>query len=234
MALPAFYTAMPRRNQLILVYGTPVIIAIALAFWCYKCLGTIGLIDPQYDDTNSHIPASLQHDDPSSIWTSIQAKETEIKASDTAIARRPAIEKQLAELQSSMDAMNGRLPKSNEKAEVRELIERLARDIPKEFGTVQITSVQIVDSGAGGRGTSNEARTVVYQVNFLADQGGLIKYLDEIEQNQRFMAINRISVKSGGFEAEKSGKIIYHPHLCHIDIETKIYNPVTEHHEEAQ
>jgi hypothetical protein len=226
MQLPAFYTSMPRRNQLILIHAVPLAVAIALGFWCYKSMGVIGKIDPDLDDQNNKLPAFLQRDTPDSIWTQIQAKNQAIKDSDAKIAEEPAITKKMEDLKGAKAAMNERLPKSDEKTEVRELLERLAREVPKDFGQVQVLSVNIQDSGAGGHNSGNEPRTVTYQVDLIGDQDGVIKYIDSIEKHQRFMAINRISIRSGGIDIDRARNSIIHlPHFVHIDIETKIFQP---------
>jgi Tfp pilus assembly protein PilO len=220
MPMPAFFSALPRKHQLLIIHGVPVVVAICVAVWCWSLMGTLGKVDNEVDEGN-HLPAALMREQKGSIWEQIQARIKDSASYDAQIQQGPMIKKQLDALQEAIKNLNERLPTESEKSEMREVLDRLARDIPKEFGSVQIKGVSIVDNGAG-RG-SKEPKTVTYQVSMTGDQDGILKYIDEVERFQRFMVVARISINSGGFGMDdKTHKIIYQPHNVSMDIETKV------------
>ncbi len=223
MALPAAFTAMPRRNQLIILHGVPAVVAICLAWWTWSQLGALGRVDNSVDEGNK-LPAALMRDDKASIWAQIKAKQDEIDGYQELINQGPSIKKTLEALKDGIKTLNERLPTESEKAEMREVLERLARDIPKEFGVVQLSKVSISDQGPG-HGSSKEPRTVTYSVELLGDQDGIIKYIDAVERFQRFMVVSRVTITSGGFGAQEKGKMGPMPHHVSLEIETKVNSP---------
>jgi hypothetical protein len=227
MALPAF-SSLPRKNQLAIIYGVPAGIAALLLFWAWKDLGTLGKIDPDIlaaEGKTSKLPAFVQRNTPTGIWTDpdagIIAVQGHIKEKDEIIKRGPDVDRKLASLQGEIKAAQERLPQESEKAEMRDMIERLAREIPKDIGTVELKSVNIVDAGDKG-----DTRTITFQTDLSGDQDGIIKYIDSIEKNTRFMAVSNLSIRSGAVTYDPiSKKIAYALHGVHMDIVTYVYNP---------
>lgn len=224
MAKPAFLAAMSRRNQLFVLYGVPAVIIIGLAYWGWRELAVLGIIDNELDPGN-HLPAFLQRDDPESLWAQITSTQKDIDGYQQTINQEPAITKQLASLKADIEEKKDQLPRESEKSEMRDILERLAREIPKDFGMVKIMSVSISDS-ASNRSAANEARTVTYSVNLIGDQEGILKYIDSIERYRRFMVVNRIALHSGGLSVdEHEHMIVKLPHQVQLEIQTKIYVP---------
>jgi hypothetical protein len=226
MPLPAF-GSLPRKNQLAIVYGVPAAIAALLLFWAWKALGTLGKIDPDIlaAEGISSMSPPFQRNTPTGIWTDpdtgIIALQGHIKEKDEIIKRGPDVDKKLASLQGEIKAAQERLPQESEKAEMRDMIERLAREIPKDIGTVELKSVSILDAGEKG-----DTRTITFQTDLNADQDGIIKYVDAIEKNTRFMAVNNLTIRSGGVNIDSTThKITYGLHAVHLDIVTYVYNP---------
>jgi hypothetical protein len=229
MPLPAF-SSLPRRNQLAIVYGVPAGIAALLLFWAWKDLGRLGRIDPDITDTDgqpipNRLPAFVQRSTPNGIWSDpesgITAIQGHIGEKDAIIKRGAEVDKKLASLQGQIKAAEERLPQESEKAEMRDMIERLAREIPKDIGTVELKSVSILDSGDKG-----DTRTITFQTDLSGDQDGIIKYIDSIEKNTRFMAVNNLSIRSGAVTYDAGAKkLVYALHGVHMDIVTYVYNP---------
>ena len=69
--------------------------------------------------------------------------------------------------------------------------------------------------------------TVIYQVEIAGDLNGLIKYIDNIEKNTRFMSVNQISLRPGGVrtDPQSKGKLIMEPHSVRMDLVTYVYYP---------
>lgn len=220
--LTARYKALPRNQQLITAFAIPLAIAGLFIWMMAKDLAKLG--------PDEAVPRLLQRTNGGlSLWEQIEALKVEIAAKDAIIAQRDGILAQLAELQNDIDAAESKLPRQAEKALIREVIQRLAREVPADVGTVQIKSVRIsedagVKSGrASGRG---EMSTLTYQTELLADTNGLIKFIDKIEKNERFMTVNTINLRSGDISADLTSEVpkpVYTPHQVRLDIVTYVY-----------
>lgn len=216
------FSALPRKHQLSIVYGVPAAIAVLIVYLTWRDLGALGKIDNEIDPSN-RLPAMLQRNTPVSVWTDIRSTQGEIDAKQTIIDRGPAVKATLASLEADIKAYEERLPRETEKAEMREVIEKLARDIPKDIGTVELKSVRIVDD-AGER--NGNMRTITFQTDLTGDLDGILKYIDQLEKNQRFMSVSTLSIKGGAVTADLVGhKPIFAPHSVHMDIVTYVYNP---------
>jgi len=223
--MPAFWTAMPRKNQLMIQHGIPAAIFLLGLFWVYKSLGALGAIDNSID-TDNKFPGILQRNTPDGIWSTIDQTQTQIATLDTTIATGPDVAKQLAALQDDIRNAQAQLPRETEKAEMRDLIERLAKEIPKSIGLIEIKSVQIRDDTDHSSGGGNGPRTLSFSVELVGQQDAIIKYIDSIERNQRFMTVDTISLQSGGLSADPiSHRIIDGLHKVKLNIVTYVYNP---------
>lgn len=224
MPMPAFWTAMPRKNQLMIQHGIPAAIFLLGLFWVYKGLGTLGQIDNAID-TDNKFPSMLQRNTPDGIWATIDQTQTQIATLDATIATGPDIAKRLAALQDDIRNAQAQLPRETEKAEMRDLIERLAKEIPKAVGVIEIKSVAIKDDterSAGG----TEPRTLSFTVDLVGQQDAIIDYIYAIERNQRFMTVDSISLQSGGLTVDPvSHHIIDGLHKVKLNIVTYVYNP---------
>jgi len=227
MPMPAFWTAMPRKNQLIIQHGIPAAIFLLGLFWVYKGLGTLGQIDDAID-TDNKFPSMLQRNTPDGIWATIDQAQTQIATLDATIATGPDIAKRLAALQDDIRNAQAQLPRETEKAEMRDLIERLAKEIPKAVGVIEIKSVAIkddTDRAAGG----TDPRTLSFTVDLVGQQDAIIDYIYAIERNQRFMTVDSISLQSGGLSVDPvSHHILDGLHKVRLNIVTYVYNPDTK------
>jgi hypothetical protein len=226
--MPAFWTAMSRKNQLMVQHGIPAAIFLLGVFWVYKSLGALGQIDNSID-TDNKFPGILQRNTPDGIWAGIDATQTQIATMDATIATGPDIAKQLAALQDDIRNAQAQLPRETEKAEMRDLIERLAKEIPKSVGVIEIKSVQIRDDTDHSSGSGNGPRTLSFSVELVGQQDAIIKYIDSIERNQRFMTVDTISLQSGGLTLDPiSHRIVDGLHKVKLNIVTYVYNPDTK------
>jgi hypothetical protein len=221
--LAARYKALPRQQQLIVAFGVPVVIAGLFIWMTAKDLAKLG--------PDEAVPKLIQRTNAGlSLWEQIEALKIEIAEKDVIIAQRDSIAAQLAELQVDIDAAESKLPRQAEKALMREVIQRLAREVPADLGVVQIKSVRISEDGGGGRSGRTSSRgelsTLTYQTELLADTNGLIKFIDLIEKNERFMTVNTISLQAGEVTADLTAEVPkpeYKPHRVRLDIVTYVY-----------
>jgi hypothetical protein len=150
---------------------------------------------------------------------------SQIKAKEASIARRPAVEAEKKALEADKKSYEDKLPTELEKAEMRRRIEDLAR------GAVTLESVKIIEQadaprrgGPAPRGGLN-TRRITFIAEVRGSLNGLIKYLDAIEANDRFMSVQSITVKPGSVtSARGSDKIVLADHSARIEILTHIYS----------
>ncbi|MBA2482630.1 MAG: hypothetical protein H0V44_18360 [Planctomycetes bacterium] len=218
MALPAF-GSLPKKQQMYILYGVPAAIAALLIFLTWKALGTLGPIDNAIDPSNK-LPGFLQRNTGQGVWNEIVTTQSEIDQKDAVIREKPKLEADLAALQLDIKAAEERLPRETEKAEMRETIERLARDIPADTGSVELQSVQIVD----GNDRGSDIHTITFKTELTGTMEGIIYYIDALEKNQRFMSVNSLVIKGGTLSVDAPNrKIIYGPHVVRMDIVTYVY-----------
>lgn len=216
-ALGSRFKALPRNQQLGILFGIPVVIALTAGYFGWKVLGDLGA-DPT-------IPGFLRRE--GGVWATITQVQDQVAEKQKIIDRKPQIEATLRDLQDDIQAAEERLPRAAEKAQMREVIERLAREIPPELGTVKLKSVRITeDAPQPGTGKRGGLSTVTYQTEVQGDLNGIIKYIDSIEKNTRFMAVNQLSFRGGGVALDSSDgkpKVKFEPHTVKMDIVTYVY-----------
>lgn len=218
-ALGSRFKGLPRNQQLGILFGIPAVVAVAAGYYGWKALGDLGA-DPS-------IPGFLRREGMGK-WAEITAVQDQIAEKDKIIKRKPEIEAKIRDLQDDIAAAEERLPREAEKAQMREVIERLAREIPPELGNVKLKSVRITEDAPQAIGGSKRGglSTVTYQTEIQGDLNGIIKYIDSIEKNTRFMAVNQISFKGGGVSmdaADGKPKVKFEPHSVRMDIVTYVY-----------
>jgi hypothetical protein len=219
--LIARYKALPRNQQQLLVFGVPVAVLGLFSYLSWQVMGQLGA------DPNIH---PLLRREGMGKWADISDLDNQIAEKEKVIARKPEIVKRLNELQDDITDAEQRLPREAEKAQMREVIERLAREIPSDLGSVKLKSVRIIeDTASSAPVPTGQPRlsTVIYQVEVAGDLNGLIKYIDNIEKNTRFMSVNQISLRPGGVKADpqSKGKLFFEPHSVKMDLVTYVYYP---------
>ena len=215
--LASRFKGLPRNQQYGFLFGIPVAIACIFAYMAWGVMAKLG--------SDPGVPEFLRREN-MGLWSTISEVEDQIDAKKAVINRKPEIERRLSAIQDDIAAAEQRLPREAEKAQMREVIERLAREVPPEIGTVKLKSVRILE-GDADQSKKGGLRTVTYQTDVSGDLNGLIKYIDSIEKNTRFMSVNSISFKGGSIsvDSEDKGKIIYEPHSVKMDLVTYVYAP---------
>lgn len=217
------FKGLPKNQQLAIIFGVPAFAFLVFTYLTWQVMAQLGA-DPG-------VPPIFRREGMGK-WSEISAVDVQIAEKQAVINRRPEIERKLGEIQTEIAEAEERLPREAEKAQMREVIERLARDIPTEIGVVKLKSVRIIEdesgqsaivTGAGSR--RGTLRTITYQTEVSGDLNGIIKYIDSIEKNKRFMSVSTISFRGGGVKAdgEAKGKIQYELHTVKMDLVTYVY-----------
>lgn len=221
--LPAAFSRLPKPAQYAILASVPVAVCVLIGYFIWVDLKMLGK-DPKM---NRFLTVS----DAKSLWTQIAAKQAEGDGLKGQLAQEKQVnERYIAALAEKEDA-ESRLPREAEKAEIRQRIEELARQIPSNIGKVTVNSVTIgqnAGAAAARRGGVGVAapESMTFKAAIDGDYNGIIAFVDAIEKNPRFMAVNQLSIRSGGIESSKdSGKILYQRHSANIEIVTYIYNP---------
>ena len=224
MAIRSF-NDLNKNQQLAVFIGVPAVVAITLIVLIYRALGVLG---PDPDD---RLPGFMHRNLPGNQWEQINALNDQIQGKEIIIARRPKVVAELANLEADIKAGRERLPLESEKAEMRLLIEKLARDIPSDIGMVQLRSVKIIENtaaahtGSSGRSGNSKPEQVTYQTEIAGDLNGIIKYIDMIEKNPRFMLVNSFALKPGKMGVDDEKRPVFLPHEVKMNIITYVYNP---------
>ena len=131
MAIRSF-NDLNKKQQLAVLIGVPVLVAITLGVLIYRAMGVLG------PDPEDHLPGLMHRSLPGNKWEQINALDKQIQEKDVIIARRQKVIDELNSLEADIKAGRERLPLESEKAEMRLLIEKLARDIPSDVGVVLV------------------------------------------------------------------------------------------------
>lgn len=225
MAIRSF-NDLNKNQQLAVLIGLPAVIAITFGVLIYRALGVLG------PDPEDRLPEFMHRNLPGNKWEQINTLDGQIAEKDAIIARKPKVVEELNNLEADIKAGRERLPLDSEKGEMRLLIEKLARDIPSDIGTVKVKSVKIVENtaaaaraGAAARSGSSRPEQVIYQTEIIGDTNGIIKYVDMIEKNPRFMLVNSFALKPGKIGADEEKRPTFAPHEVKMNIITYVYNP---------
>lgn len=211
MAIKSF-SQLDKRQQTMVLFGAPGLLVLLFAWLSWGVLKQLGP-DPA-------VPTMVQR--PGGIWSEIEATNLQIAEKQKVIDELPAIEKEIASLENEIKVAEERLPLEAEKPEVRALIERMAREIPTTLGTVQYKAVKI-NEGQIAKG--QDYQTIIYQTEVAGDLNGIIKYIDSIEKNTRFMAVRNLTIKPGAVSWDKdAGRVVTQLHTVNMDIVTYVYN----------
>lgn len=207
------FSQLDKRQQVIICVVVPLCAAAGLLYFSHKILKDLGP-DPA-------LPTFLQK--PGGTWTEINDTQVKVEAQIAIINRKPKVELQLKALQGEIKIAEERLPLEAEKTVVRSLIEEMARNVPTNIGTVQFKGLSIQ---AGGVVKGEDYQPITYRTEIMADLNGLIKYIDQIEKNTRFMMVRNISIRPGALSinSEKQ-QIVSALHSVNMDIVTYVYNP---------
>jgi hypothetical protein len=227
MAIRSF-NDLNKNQQLAVLIGVPAVVAITLIVLIYRAMGVLG------PDPEDRLPGFLHRNLPGNKWEQINKLDKQIAEKQVIIDRKQRVIDELNSLEADIKAGRERLPLESEKAEMRLLIEKLARDIPSDIGTVVVKSVKIIENaaaaptartGAASRSGGSKPEQVTYQTEITGDINGIIKYVDMIEKNPRFMLVNSFSLKPGKIATDDEKRAVFMPHEVKMNIITYVYNP---------
>lgn len=206
------FSQMEKREQVMIAIGLPLLVAGAIGYFSWKILNELG--------PDEALPTFMHR--PGGVWTTIRQVEDGIRTEEAVAARGPQVQKQLESLEGEIALAEQRLPLEAEKTVVRQLIEDLARNIPETMGTVQFKAVAIQ---AGGAVKGEEYQPITYKTEIMGDLNGIIKYIDQIEKNPRFMMVRNFSIRPGALSVDREkGQIVSALHAVNLDVVTYVYN----------
>ncbi len=221
MAIRAFNN-LNKRQQLAILIGVPSAVALFLIVLIYREMGVLG------PDPTDRLPGFFHRNLPDNLYEQINATEAKIAVEQAEIDKRAAVQKEMDGLDADVKAALERLPRESEKIDMRQLIEKLARDIPSDIGAVQVLSVRIIeDAGASATrtGGGDDTQKVTYLTDITGDLNGIIKYIDVIEKNPRFMTVNSITIRPGTVSQDIEKRLVLTPHSVKMSLSTFVYNP---------
>lgn len=207
-----------RKYWLMIIGGVTLVLAGGLLFGLAGSLNRLG--------QDEGVPAFMRRaGDAQSLYAQIAARRDAITAQNAVFAKYDARKSILDGMKSDIAAARKRLPTEAQKAEVRQLIEDLARQVGSGSGALLVKSVAIRQAAATtGRKTSgSEYQTVEYQTSVTADMDGIIQFINLIERNERFMTVEGIQITTGGVTSATEGKKVQgKPHAVQLRIVTYI------------
>ncbi|MBA3684402.1 MAG: hypothetical protein H0W72_04090 [Planctomycetes bacterium] len=214
------WNQLDKRQQYTVLIAVPVLLGFLLGYLIYGVLGKIG---PK--------PELLirRQGGPDAVYTQILDLDAQIAEKQVIIDEEPKIDQRLKDLQDDIADAEERLPLEAEKSQMRELLEKLARGVPSTIGVVEFKSVRI-NEGAKERGEKKaEYQSIIYQIELAGELNGIIKYIDSIEKNARFMAVKTLSIKPGEMSIDTSAnKIVVKPHTVNMELITYYYTQTSK------
>lgn len=206
-----------RKHWLIIIAGVTVLLA---SLFIYALAGSLARLG-----NDEGIPSFMRRDgDESSLFAQMAARQASIAEQSAVALKYDARKAVLDGMKADIAAARKRLPTEAQKAEVRQLIEDLARQVGSGSGALTVQSVAIREAAPSSRArTANEYQTVEYQTSIASDMDGIIQFINLIERNERFMTVEGIQIASGGvMPSSEAGKIERKPHAVNLRIITYI------------
>ncbi len=208
---------LPRKTWLIIVAVATVVLSGTIIYFLAGSLHRLG--------NDPGVPGIIRRaGDETSLYAQIAAKEAEVAVQNAIAARLPERQALLDSMKADIAAARKRLPTDAQKAEVRQLIEDLARQVGSASGALVVRSVSIREAApAAGRNAASDYKSVEYQTSVTADMDGIIQYINLIERNERFMTVEGIQLTTGGVTfSSETGKVEPKPHTAQLRIVTYI------------
>jgi Tfp pilus assembly protein PilO len=209
----ASFNQLDKRQQIMVVVGIPVVIIGALGYFAWGMLGKLGP-DPK-------VPAFMHRKTPSNLWGDINATDIKIAEQVKIINEGPEVDRTLKSLKDQIALAEERLPLDAETTEVRQLFDKLARDISPGLGKAEVLGVRIIK---GGVVKGQDYLPITYNVDITGDYNGIIKFVDSIEKNTRFMMVKTLSLKPGALSLDpESKRVVSAPHTVNLEIVSYVY-----------
>lgn len=207
-----------RKHWLMIVGGATLVLVGGIGYGLAGSLHRLG------DDPG--VPSLLRRaGDGQSLFAQIAAQQAAIAEQEAVAAKYEQRKAILDNMKADIAAARKRLPTEAQKAEVRQLIEDLARQVGSGENALVVNSVAIREAApAAGRRAATDYQTIEYQTSISADLDGVIQFINLIERNERFMTIEGIQLTSGGVSSpsDSGGKVTGRPHNVQLRIVTYI------------
>ncbi len=209
---------LPHKHWLIIVGAVTVAISGVILYLLAGSLNRLG------DDQG--VPGFMRRvGNDQSLYAQVRAKEDAIKAQAVIVSKTTERQAVLDSMKVDIAAARKRLPTEAQKAEVRQLIEDLARQVGSASGALTVKAVSIREAAtkAAVRGGGADYKSIEYQTTVSADMDGIIQFINLIERNERFMTVEGIQLTSGGVGLNRdTGKPESKPHTAQLRIVTYI------------
>ncbi len=208
---------LPRKIWIIIIAAATVVLSAIILYFLAGSLYRLG------DDPG--VPGFLRRaGDSTSLFAQIATKDTEIAAQNAIATKMPERQALLDSMKADIAAARKRLPTDAQKAEVRQLIEDLARQVGSSSGALVVRSVSIREAApTTGRNAASDYKSVEYQTSVAADMDGIIQFINLIERNERFMTVEGIQLTTGGVATNsETGKVVAKPHTAQLRIVTYV------------
>ncbi len=206
-----------KKHWLIVIASVTVVLCGTIGYFLAGSLHRLG--------PDEAVPALIRRQgDESSLITQIAAREAAIAEQNAIFAKLDEKTALLNSMKADIAAARKRLPTEAQKAEVRQLIEDLARQVGSSSGALMVRSVAIREAApTTGRTAAGDYKTIEYQTQVSADLDGIIQYINLIERNERFMTVVGFPIATGGVAPVAAwGKIEATPHPVPLRIVTNI------------
>lgn len=207
-----------RKHWLMIIGGATLVFASGFTYLAAGSLHRLGE-DPG-------VPSFLRRTgDEQSLFAQIAARQSAIAEQNAVAAKYEQRKAILDGMKADIAAARKRLPTEAQKAEVRQLIEDLARQVGSGENALVVKSVSIREAApTTGRKAANDYQTIEYQTNVSADMDGIIQFINLVERNERFMTVEGIQLTTGGVSSasEAGGKVTGKPHSVQLRIITYI------------
>jgi hypothetical protein len=216
--LAARFNTLPPTQKKVVLFLPALVLVSYFSYLSWDLLGTLG--------PDEKVPAILRREVISdSLWAQVNGLQSQIDEQQQKIDKRKEYERQLRDLQDQIKEIEDILPTEQDKTEIRQVIQALTKEVPAEFGTVTLLSVNISE-GVAKKG--DNYRSATYSIEVQGELNAIISYIDLLEKpsakNQRFMAVNNVTLRPGAMSA-KGNSINYGPHSVLISLVTYIYQP---------
>lgn len=209
--------SLQRKHWLMIIGGVTALLVVILGYFLAGSLHRLG--------NDDGVPSILRRQgDARSLFAQIDAQRRAIAEQTAVAAKFDAREAVLKGMKADIDAARKRLPTEAQKAEVRQLIEDLARQVGSGNNSVLVKSVAIREAAAAGAGRKavSDYQTIEYQTSVMADMDSIIQFINLIERNERFMTVEGIQLTGGGVASSNDGKVQLKPHAVNLRIVTYI------------
>ena len=206
---------LPRKTWLIVIGATTLVLSAVIIYLMAGSLQRLGE-DPD-------VPGFMRRaGDEQSLFAQIATKDSEIAAQNAIAAKHSERQRLLDSMKNDIEVARKRLPTESQKAETRQLIEDLARQVGSTAGALVVKSVSIREAApSSGRAAAGDYQSIEYQTAVTSDMDGLIQFINLIERNERFMTVEGIQLTTGGVVFNRdTSKVENKQHTANLRIVT--------------